>query len=91
MSMQTDSGATHPMLSYTDKLAPQWADFLLLAGTGCANAPETIELSRAALADGYDAVLLLALLAASGPATPSIAPLPNSSFALPRASRRSIA
>jgi len=32
-----------------------------------------------------------ALLAASGPATPSIAPLPNSSFALPRASRRSVA
>jgi 4-hydroxy-tetrahydrodipicolinate synthase len=34
-------------------------DFLLLAGTGCANAPETIELSRAALDEGYDAVLLL--------------------------------
>jgi putative oxidoreductase len=32
MSMQTDSGATHPMLSYTDKLATQWTDFLLLAG-----------------------------------------------------------
>ena len=32
-----------------------------------------------------------ALLAASGPATPSIAPLPNSSFAFPRASRRSTA
>ena len=32
-----------------------------------------------------------ALFAASGPATPSIAPLPNSSLALPLASRRSVA
>ena len=32
MSMQTNSGATRPMLSYTDKLAAQWTDFLLLAG-----------------------------------------------------------
>lgn len=30
MSIQSDSG--HPMLSYTDKLAAQWADFLLLVG-----------------------------------------------------------
>jgi 4-hydroxy-tetrahydrodipicolinate synthase len=33
--------------------------FVLLGGTGCANVPETIDLSRQALALGYDAVLLL--------------------------------
>lgn len=32
MSIQSDSGATHPALSHTDKLAAQSADFLLLVG-----------------------------------------------------------
>ncbi len=32
MSIQSDSGAAHPMLSHTDKLAAQSADFLLLVG-----------------------------------------------------------
>jgi 4-hydroxy-tetrahydrodipicolinate synthase len=35
------------------------SDFVLLAGTGCANAPETTVLSRAALGLDYDALLLL--------------------------------
>lgn len=34
-------------------------DFLLLAGTGCTSAPETIALSRAAAEQGYDALLVL--------------------------------
>jgi putative oxidoreductase len=32
MSMQSDTGATHPALSHTDRLAAQWTDFLLLIG-----------------------------------------------------------
>ena len=43
------------------------------------------------VSSGTSTPVKAALLAASGPATPSIAPWPNSSFACPRASRRSVA
>jgi 4-hydroxy-tetrahydrodipicolinate synthase len=41
------------------RAASRRSDFRLLGGTGCANVPETITLSRHALAQGYDALLVV--------------------------------
>ena len=67
---------------------PGWRSKIWNAATRIA---AVAEVGMPIVSSGTSTPVNAALLAASGPATPSIAPLPNSSFALPRASRRSVA